>query len=116
MEASPNVRVYGRLRTAHLERFRKMVPARVLYWTTRYDYDPVHNTIIISKTLDSANVPEFFIEYVLYHEMLHIKHKARIIRGRCYYHTAEFYLDEKQFQQYKEAMTWLDEFTARYSR
>ncbi len=40
MEASPNVRVYGRLRTAHLERFRKMVPARVLYWTTRYDYDP----------------------------------------------------------------------------
>lgn len=48
-EPSPNVRVYGRLRTAHLERFRKMAPATVLYWQTRYDYDP--------SEADPANPP-----------------------------------------------------------
>jgi glycosyltransferase involved in cell wall biosynthesis len=32
-------RVYTNLRTAHLERFRTMVPARVLYTDTRYDFD-----------------------------------------------------------------------------
>jgi glycosyltransferase involved in cell wall biosynthesis len=49
MDAADNIRVYGRLRTAHLERFRKMVPARVVYWTTRYDYDP--------NEADAANPP-----------------------------------------------------------
>lgn len=32
-------RVYGNLRTAHLERFARMVPADVLFTRTRYDYD-----------------------------------------------------------------------------
>jgi glycosyltransferase involved in cell wall biosynthesis len=45
----PNVRVYGRLRTAHLERFRQMEPARVLYLRTRYDYD--------TSEVDPANPP-----------------------------------------------------------
>jgi predicted metal-dependent hydrolase len=102
--------------------FNNQLRQPVISWSLRRTkrmlghHDPVHNTIIISKTLDSANVPEYFVEYVLYHEMLHIKHKARIIRGRCYYHTNEFYLDEKRFQQYKEAMAWLDEFTARNNK
>ncbi len=33
------VRVYASLRTAHLERFRSMTPAKVLYNRTRYDFD-----------------------------------------------------------------------------
>jgi len=100
--------------------FNSQLRTPVLSWSLRRTkrmlghHDPVHNTIIISKTLDSTNVPEFFVEYVLYHEMLHIKHKARIIRGRCYYHTSEFYQDEKRFQHYKDAMIWLDDFTSRY--
>lgn len=129
-------RGYKQITTAHgraynLERmfqrlnkkyFNNQLRQPVISWSVRRTkrmlghHDPVHNTIIISKTLDSASVPEYFVEYVLYHEMLHIKHKARIIRGRCYYHTADFYLDEKRFQQYKEAMAWLDEFTARHNR
>ncbi|MEM4251674.1 MAG: hypothetical protein QW828_07565 [Candidatus Bathyarchaeia archaeon] len=51
-------------------------------------------------------------KYVVYHEMLHIKHKAKIVRGRCYYHTPEFYLDEKRFKQYRQAMKWLEGFVS----
>lgn len=102
--------------------FNNQLKQPIISWSLRRTkrmlghHDPVHNTIIISKTLDSPNVPELFIEYVLYHEMLHIRHKARIVRGRCYYHTAEFYRDEKRFQHYEEAMEWLDEFTSRQSK
>ena len=32
-------RIYGFIRTAHLERFREMVPATVIYRKARYDYD-----------------------------------------------------------------------------
>jgi glycosyltransferase involved in cell wall biosynthesis len=49
MDASDRIRIYGRLRTADLEAFRKMVPARVIYWAPRYDYDPTE--------ADPANPP-----------------------------------------------------------
>lgn len=38
-QESPALRIYASLRTAHLERFREMAPAQVLYHRTRYDYD-----------------------------------------------------------------------------
>ena len=60
-------------------------------------HDRVYDTITISKTLDSPEVPEWFVEYILYHEMLHIKHPARMINGRRYYHTSAFRLDERRF-------------------
>ncbi len=71
-------------------------------------HDRVHDTITISKTLDSQEVPEWFVEYILYHEMLHIKHPARLIKGRRYYHTSAFRLDERRFPRYEEAQLWLE--------
>src|SRR5256886_14808173 len=60
----------------------------VLTWSKRRarsilgHHDAAHDTIVISKTLDSREVPEWFVEYILFHEMLHIKHPARIVNGR----------------------------------
>lgn len=71
-------------------------------------HDAAHNTIVVSKTLDAADVPEWFVEYILYHEMLHIKHPARIINGRRYYHTNAFRAEEQRFSYYEEALAWLD--------
>jgi len=71
-------------------------------------HDGVHDTIVISKTLDSPDVPEWFVEYILYHEMLHIKHPARLINGRRYYHTKAFRAEEQRFPFYREAQQWLD--------
>jgi hypothetical protein len=71
-------------------------------------HDPVHETIVISKTLDAPDVPEWFVEYILFHEMLHIKHPARIIKGRRFYHTRAFRAEEGRFPFYQQAQDWLD--------
>lgn len=76
-------------------------------------HDRVHDTITVSKSLDSNQVPEWFVEYILYHEMLHIKHAARMINGRRYYHTAAFRLDERRFARYEEAQRWLEQVARR---
>ncbi|HYN84957.1 MAG TPA: SprT-like domain-containing protein [Pyrinomonadaceae bacterium] len=76
-------------------------------------HDGVHDTIVISKTLDSEDVPEWFVEFVLFHEMLHIKHPARLINGRRYYHTKSFRAEEQRFPFYEEAQDWLDNFARR---
>lgn len=72
-------------------------------------HDRVYETITISKSLDSPQVPEWFVEYILYHEMLHIKHAARMINGRRYYHTTAFRLDERRFARYEDAQRWLEQ-------
>jgi hypothetical protein len=86
----------------------------VLTWSQRRTrhilghHDAVHNTIVISKSLDSHDVPEWVVEYILYHEMLHIKHPARLINGRRYYHTKAFRTEEQKFPHYEEAQVWLE--------
>ena len=71
-------------------------------------HDAAHDTITISKALDSTEVPEWFVEYILFHEMLHIKHPARLINGRRYYHTPAFRAEERSYPRYQHAQEWLD--------
>jgi hypothetical protein len=86
----------------------------VLTWSKRRarsilgHHDAAHDTITISKALDSRDVPEWFVEYILYHEMLHIKHPARLIKGRRYYHTPAFRSEEQRFPRYQASQEWLD--------
>ncbi len=86
----------------------------VLTWSQRRarsilgHHDAAHDTITISKILDSREVPEWFVEYILFHEMLHIKHPARIVNGRRYYHTSAFRAEEQSFPRYQHAQEWLD--------
>ncbi|HEV7745042.1 MAG TPA: SprT-like domain-containing protein [Pyrinomonadaceae bacterium] len=72
-------------------------------------HDRVYDTIVISKSLDSAQVPEWCVEFIVYHEMLHMKHAARMINGRRYCHTAAFKLDERRFAKYDDAQRWLEQ-------
>jgi hypothetical protein len=86
----------------------------VLTWSQRRTrqilghHTAAHDTIVINKTLDDQEIPDWFVEYVLYHEMLHIKHPARLIKGRRYYHTNAFRAEEQRFPYYEEAQDWLD--------
>jgi hypothetical protein len=70
-------------------------------------HDHVHRAIVISRTLDSAAIPRFVVEYVLYHEMLHVKHPARVVSGRTSYHGRRFREDERLFERVDEALKWL---------
>jgi hypothetical protein len=72
-------------------------------------HDHVHGAIIISRVLDSPRIPRFVIEYVLYHEMLHVKHPPRRLSGRTIYHGQQFRSDERRFHRFEEALKWLEE-------
>ena len=39
--------------------------------------DASHNVIVLSRILDRPQTPQLAVEYVLYHEMLHVKHPLR---------------------------------------
>jgi hypothetical protein len=71
-------------------------------------HDHVHRAIIISSTLDNAAIPCFVVEYVLYHEMLHVRHPARLVSGRTIYHGRAFREDERLFERFDEALKWLE--------
>jgi len=63
-------------------------------------YDFGTDTITMSKALHPAvDCPEELLCYVLYHEMLHKKHKFKGSHGRTYSHTKAFREDEKKFDQ-----------------
>lgn len=70
-------------------------------------YDPAHNAIIISKVFDQARVPRLAMEYIVYHEMLHLRHPVKMRGGRRCVHGKEFQEDERAFPQLDEAREFL---------
>ena len=70
-------------------------------------YDATHHTIFISKLFDSEKVPSYVTEYVMYHEMLHVRHQTRVNDCRLIVHTREFRQEERQFLRFGEAKEWL---------
>ena len=70
-------------------------------------YDPAHNAIIISKVFDQPHVPRLAMEYIVYHEMLHLKHPVKVRGGRRCVHGKEFREEEKAFPQLEAARLFL---------
>ena len=66
-------------------------------------FDPAHNAIIINRILDGRDRPSLALEYVLFHEMLHLQHPVDHNGTRRRVHTKEFREAEKKFLQLKEA-------------
>ena len=70
-------------------------------------YDAAHNTIVVSRVFDRADTPRCAIEYLLYHEMLHLKHPVRVKAGRRCVHSREFQAEERLFPELAEAKEYL---------
>jgi predicted metal-dependent hydrolase len=70
-------------------------------------YDPAHNAIIISRIFDHFAVPAFVVEYIVYHEMLHLKHPVKLRGSRRCVHSAEFQAEEKLFPHMTQANAFL---------
>jgi len=70
-------------------------------------FDTAHNAIIISRIFDRADVPELALNYVMFHEMLHLQHPVDHSRARRRVHTREFREAEKKFPQFQEAKEML---------
>ncbi len=70
-------------------------------------YDAAHNTIVVSRVFDRPSSPRYAVEYLLYHEMLHLKHPVKMNGIRRCVHSREFKAEERQFPQLKEALAFL---------
>ncbi|HEY6338883.1 MAG TPA: M48 family peptidase [Candidatus Sulfotelmatobacter sp.] len=70
-------------------------------------YDPAHNAIIISRVFDHPAVPPYVLEYIVYHEMLHLKHPVKLRGSRRCVHSAEFQAEERLFPNAANANAFL---------
>lgn len=95
--------------------FQNSISKPTLTWSAKKTYrilghhDATHETIVISKSLDTKKTPKFVVEFVVYHEMLHIFHPTTYRNGRRYNHTAQFRTDEEKFAYFEEAESWIEQ-------
>jgi len=97
----------------NLEFFDGLMGRPQLGWTRRASrtllghFDPSHNAIIINRVFDQPRVPLLALEYVMFHEMLHLRYPVEHNRSRRRVHTREFRDAEKKFPRLKEAKEML---------
>lgn len=94
--------------------FQNELPKPTLTWSAKKTYrilghhDSTHETVAVSLSLDDKSVPRYVVEYVVYHEMLHIKHPTKYLNGRRYNHTPSFKRDEQEFAFFDDAENWIE--------
>jgi hypothetical protein len=71
--------------------------------TTLGHYDPGHHMIVLSKIMDRPEVPRLAVEYVMFHEMLHLRFPVEHRGARRCVHTPDFKLAEKEFRDLRQA-------------
>ena len=95
--------------TLNASQFHSLMARPALGWSlirsrTRLGhFDPSHNTIIISRIFDQPHVPRLALDYVMFHEMLHLRHPIDHSRSRRCVHTKDFKAEEKLFPEFERA-------------
>jgi predicted metal-dependent hydrolase len=69
-------------------------------------YSVEERLIRLHRSLDRAFVPRFFVEWIVFHEMLHQVHDIKVKNGRREFHSKAFMADEARFDRYEEARLW----------
>lgn len=96
--------------------FQGSVPQPHLVWSIRptyrkfghYAFDT--DTVMVSKSLDSSQVPEFVLDYIMYHEILHKRMGTIQKNGQNYAHTPEYKTRDKEFPFWSEAQDFLAKY------
>ncbi|MBI2078806.1 MAG: M48 family peptidase [Euryarchaeota archaeon] len=103
--------------------FGALLPRVTLGWSRARSrsiwghHDDAHKAIVLNRVLDSARVPEFVVESILYHEMLHHKIGPQYgTTGRRILHSREFRRQERLFAHYDEAQRFLKAVASRKVR
>jgi len=95
-------------------RRRKRRPREYFIFGTIQEEDRV---IRINPALDQPFVPLWFLQYVLYHEMLHsVVPDEELPGGRRRVHTEEFNRREREFRGYRRARRWEEDNLAKFLR
>jgi hypothetical protein len=106
--------IFDRLNTAH---FADGLQARITWGpvtsrgrrrrSIKMGSFAVEDRIIrIHPALDQDCVPDYFVAWIVFHEMLHGKHEVKRENGRRRFHSPEFLADERQFPDYERACAW----------
>ncbi|MFT5058674.1 MAG: hypothetical protein ACI89E_001453 [Planctomycetota bacterium] len=70
-----------------------------------YSREP--DLVRIHPLLDDASVPEFFVRYIIFHELLHAVHPShKDPAGRWVHHSRTFRQRERQYPDYERALRW----------
>ena len=102
--------------------FHGLMARPVLGWsvrpsrTTLGHYDPGHHVIVLSSLLDSFHASRLIVEFVMFHEMLHLKYPTEHHGARRCVHTPAFKAAEREFLKYREAQHELRLFIDQHSR
>jgi hypothetical protein len=109
-------RVFERVNTAYFE--GRMSKPRLTWNETLTKrklghYEPDTDTIMVSITLDTSKTPQYVMDFIMYHELLHKQHGIKNVRGRRYAHTPSFRKAESKFKQYQQAQNHLRKLGAR---
>ena len=102
----------------HLNRrfFHGLMGRPQLTWSRNYarnrlgHYDPAHNAIVISRVFDQPRIPRYVVEYIVFHEMLHLKHPVKLRGSRRCVHSREFLEEEKMFPHAEQAQRFLAKY------
>jgi len=100
-------------RKVNLEYFDDSVRISQIGWSLNRSkrllghYDPAHRTIIVSRSLDHPLVPQYVVEYVLYHEMLHVIFDDENGNGQTRIHHQGFREAERRFTRYTAAQSFI---------
>ena len=66
-------------------------------------YHAIHHLVRIHPRLDAPDIPRWFVEYVVYHEMLHKFEPPKLLpNGRRDVHSRAFRTLERRFARYRE--------------
>lgn len=92
--------------------FSSALPRPRLTWSRRRSrtnlghYDPAHRVIVISRLFDTNRVPRLLVEYLVFHEMLHVSFARQGgVKSLC--HTPAFRREEQRFRHYRKAISLL---------
>jgi hypothetical protein len=66
-------------------------------------YDLTRDTVMVSKSLDNKEVPEYVTDFIMYHELLHKTLGVSWNNHRQAVHTPQFLKKERCFQHFQEA-------------
>jgi len=97
--------------------FNEQIPEPHLVWNKQFTvrkfghYQWDTDTVMVSRTLDQRRVPEFVVDYVMYHELLHKKLGARLVNSRRMVHTNLFREQEAKYAKLDEAQRYLNKIT-----
>ena len=93
--------------------FEGKQPLPHLCWSSRATqrklghYNPVTDTIQISRALDTARTPAYALDYVMHHEIIHRLLGSQVKNGRQSHHNAAFHKLEGAYRDYQRAKDFL---------